>query len=119
MASIDSDVAAVMALEQPVKDLLAVFEAAMPALKRLDDYPGADYLSEEVGFTIEGDCSGGLTRVLKAIDMLRAAKGNPAAYDYEYYVRFLGCTPDEVITERHLDIDRGWAMRQYAAKATR
>ncbi len=121
MASIDSDVAAMLALEQPVKDLLAVFKAANPALKRLEkaDYPGGEWLREQVELTIEADCNGGLDAVIKGIHMLRDAKGSPVAFDYEFFVRFLGVTPDELITEKHIDLDRGYAVRQYAATATR
>jgi hypothetical protein len=112
-----ADVAAVMALEQPVRELLAVFKAANPALKRLEKaaYPGGEWLREQVELTIEADCNGGLNAVIKGIHMLRAAKGSPVAFDYEFFVRFLGVTPDELITENHIGIDRGYAVRQYAA----
>jgi hypothetical protein len=122
MASIDSDVAAVMALEQPVRELLEAIKAAEPAIERLSEaeYPGAGMVSGQVVFgALDPSTEGGLVQVLKALAALRVAGGNPAAYDYEFYVRQLGCTVEEVIADGHIRPEQGPALRQYAATVAR
>ena len=120
----DKDVAQVLALDESVKKLLADFGAAQPALARLSkaDYPGAEWLFEQVWSAITSDCSGGLTQVIEALDMLKAADGNVAAYDFGFYSIWEGATVDgaakEMVKGLGTDIetlDRIKAMRRYAA----
>jgi hypothetical protein len=59
--SVETDVAAVLALEEPAKALLKAIRAAQPAVDRLEEanYPGAESLGSETGTTLEGDLTAG------------------------------------------------------------
>ncbi|HEV2029549.1 MAG TPA: hypothetical protein VGS16_13640 [Candidatus Dormibacteraeota bacterium] len=118
------DVAAALALGESVRKLMADFGVAQPTLARLkkSDYPGAEWLFEQVWCVFESDCSGGLTRVIEALEMLKAANGNVAAYDFRFYSIWEGATVDgaakEMVQSLGTDtevLDRIKAMRQYAA----
>ncbi len=131
MASIDSDVATVLALAQRVNDLRKAFEAAQPAIKRLEkaNYPGVEMVAHHLDST-EDRYDGGLLLIAEHLAMMREAAGDPAAYDYEFYAtsldddldKLVKISPDEAAKEmvQNLGTDvealeRIKAMRTYAA----
>jgi hypothetical protein len=119
-----ADVAAVRKLDESVKKLLDAFEAAKPALERLEKagYPGAEWLRYQLSSTLKDDTDGSLVLVLKAIEMFRTAKGNQGAADFEFYSKYIKLSPDaaakEMVQNLSTDVeslDRIKAMRTHAA----
>lgn len=96
MKSNNADVATVLALEKPARELLEATKAAQPAIKRLNKaaYPGVGdktgWLHDQLTTTLDVRTMGSLVEVVDALEMFRAANGNLAAWDYQFFVEHLG-----------------------------
>lgn len=122
--SIDKNVAAVLALEAPARALLKAFEAAKPALQRLEgaNYAAAEWVAFQLEETTEPGTDGSLDHVIRGLEMFRNAGGSLAAYDFEFFSRYFKLSVDEAAKEMVQgngtgveNLDRVKAMRQYAA----
>ncbi len=121
-----SDVAELLALEEPAKALLEAIEKAQPAIERLEKagYAGAGWVSDQTGFTTDIHCMDGygtLKLVALALEMFRKASGDLGAFDYAFYVVDWGLSVQDaaqtIMDEGELDVamPRIEAMRRYAA----
>ncbi len=128
MASTETDVATVMALEPQVRALMEVLRAAQPALDRLEkaDYPGAEMLSCMCQITVDEELplnEGSLGHLARTLRELIVSNGNQAAYDFHNLGVAEGrWTVDEAAKELVQGygtavetLDRIKAMRTYAA----
>ncbi len=123
--SIEEDVVAVLALEEPARALLEAFNATWPAISRLDEagYAGGDWVAYMVGSTTSEDDmdAGPLTSVIKALTWFRESAGNPGAWDYRFFVedrnQSVAAGAKDILDMQADDehLDRIKAMRQYAA----
>jgi len=123
--SVETDVATVLALEEPAKALQAAIEAAKPALERLGaaGYAGLDYVITEVDQIREagGGSHEGLHELISVLGIFRTAEGNSGAFDYGYYVGNLGETVGEAardildMNDDDAHMQRVEALRHYAA----
>jgi hypothetical protein len=131
---VDKDVATVLALEEPARALFTALDAAWPAIKRLEEakYPGAEYVAEQVGTTLEGDLTAGryietgsLYEVVEALEVFRKAQGDLGAEDYHYLVGRIGHSVAEAAAElleyAHDDahVERVVGLQKYAASVAR
>lgn len=119
-----SDVAELLALEEPAKALLAAIRKARPAIDRLEKagYAGAGWLGQQLGDAT--DTHGGfgtVALVASALEMLSASSGDLGAFDYALYVADWGLSVQDaaqtIMDEGELDVamPRIEAMRRYAA----
>ena len=124
MCSEGSDVAAVWALEKPMRDLLAVAETAGKALERLEaaKYPGAEWLAYQLRQALDETTEGSLAAVLTALEMFKGANGDQAAADFEFYSKYLRLSvaqaSREMLDNLGIDwpaLDRVKGMQSYAS----
>ena len=120
--TVNKDVAAVLALEEPTRALLKAIDIAWPANERLEKskYAGSEDVETQL-VTINTGNDDALGALLDVLGAFRAAQGHSGAFDYLYFVGCLGETVGGT-AKMILDLDdddehlrRVEALRQYAA----